>query len=407
MNIPELLAPAGGLSQLITAVRFGADAVYLGMPRFGLRSHAKNFPPEDLEKGIAFAHSRGAKVYVTLNIFATDEDLPGIAQSARQAQEAGADGLIMADPGAICVAREAAPGMPIHLSTQMSTMNAASARFWRDHGVSRIVLAREMSLAQIQSLHDQLPEGPELEMFVHGAVCMAYSGRCAISKYLAGRDGNRGDCAQPCRWTYTLSEERRPGVYFPVVPDGEGMQLLSACDMNLMPLLPQVCGTGVASLKIEGRMKNDFYIATVVGAYRRALDALRDGRFTGELMEALNAELCTVSHRPYDTGFALGQPSFPGSDALRQTRELSALVVSWANGQAVIRLKNRLFTGDALELMTPEGIFPFTLAEMRDESGQCLSVCAKPESLLAIPLQHPAEAGDLIRGTCRNHPCSE
>ena len=403
MNLPELLAPAGGMSQLVTAVRFGADAVYLGMPQFGLRAHAANFTPEQLEEAVAFAHGRDVKVYVTLNIFPLDDDLNGMAESARLAYRLGVDGAIMADPGAMDAVRGAAPDLPIHLSTQANTLNSASALFWKRSGVSRVVLARELSLAQIRAIHDNLPEGPELEMFVHGAVCMSYSGRCALSNYLAGRDGNRGDCAQPCRWKYALQEEKRPGVYLPVNPEGSGMQILSACDMNLIRLLPRVVETGVASLKIEGRMKNDFYIATVVSAYRRGLDAIREGCFTAELADELDTELHTISHRPYDTGFALGQPEFPGNDTLQQTRELSGIVLSWENGEAVIRMKNRLFAGDELELLTPGGIFPFTLDWMRDEGGALLTVCGRPESLLTIPLPHPAEPGDLVRGTCRNH----
>ena len=403
MNIPELLAPAGGMAQLVAAVRFGADAVYLGLTRFGLRAHAGNFTPEQLREGIAFAHARGAKVYAALNIFAYEEDLPAMVESARLARDAGADGAIMADPGAVDWVLRQVPGLPVHLSTQANTMNSASAAFWHRCGVKRIVLSRELSLEQIRALRQNAPSSLELEVFVHGAVCMSYSGRCALSRYLTGRDANRGDCAQPCRWKYALEEEKRPGLFFPLEETGEGLRLLSACDLNLMPLLPALCETGVSSLKIEGRMKNEFYVATVVGAYRRALDALREGRFTPELQRALDGELRTVSHRPYDTGFLLGRPEFPGDDALEQTRELSARVLSWQDGQAVIQMKNKLFVGDALELLTPEGVFPFTLTQIVAESGESVSSCGRPDSLLRIPLPHPAQEGDLLRGPCRNH----
>ena len=403
MNIPELLAPAGGMAQLVAAVRFGADAVYLGLTRFGLRAHAGNFTPEQLREGIAFAHARGAKVYATLNIFAYEEDLPAMVESARLARDAGADGAIMADPGAVDWVLRQVPGLPVHLSTQANTMNSASAAFWHRCGVKRIVLSRELSLEQIRALRQNTPSSLELEVFVHGAVCMSYSGRCALSRYLTGRDANRGDCAQPCRWKYALEEEKRPGLFFPLEETGEGLRLLSACDLNLMPLLPALCETGVSSLKIEGRMKNEFYVATVVGAYRRALDALREDRFTPELQRALDGELRTVSHRPYDTGFLLGRPEFPGDDALEQTRELSARVLSWQDGQAVIQMKNKLFVGDALELLTPEGVFPFTLTQIVAESGESVSSCGRPDSLLRIPLPHPAQEGDLLRGPCRNH----
>lgn len=406
MHKPELLAPAGGMPQLMTAVRYGADAVYLGLTRYGLRAHAGNFTPEQLREAAEYAHARGVKVYVTLNIFAYEEDVPAMVEAARLAREAGADGVIMADPGAADEVMRQVPGLPVHLSTQANTMNSASARFWHRCGVRRIVLSRELSLEQIRALRKNTPSSLELEVFVHGAVCMSYSGRCALSKYLTGRDANRGDCAQPCRWKYALEEEKRPGVYLPVEETEEGTRILSACDLNLIRLLPALCEAGVESLKIEGRMKNEYYIATVVGAYRRALDAIAEGRFTPEVAGALDAELRTVSHRPYDTGFLLGRPQFPGDDALEQTRELAARVLSWQDGMACVQMKNKLIVGDSLELLTPEGVFPFTLTEIRTEAGENVSECGHPNSVLHIPLPYPAQAGDLLRGLCRNHPAS-
>ena len=406
MHIPELLAPAGGMPQLKTAVRYGANAVYLGLTRYGLRAHAGNFTPEQLREAVEYAHARGVKVYVTLNIFAYEEDVPAMVEAARLAQETSADGVIMADPGAVDEVLHRVPGLPVHLSTQANTMNSASARFWHRCGVERIVLARELSLAQIKALRENTPGSLELEVFVHGAVCMAYSGRCALSRYLSGRDANRGDCAQPCRWKYTLEEEKRPGLHLPIEDVEGGTRILSACDMNLVRLLPALCEAGVDSLKIEGRMKNEYYIATVVGAYRRGLDALAEGRFTPELADALDAELRTISHRPYDTGFLLGRPQFPGDDALKQTRELAARVLEWEGGEALVQMKNKLIVGDALELLTPEGVFPFTLTEIRTEVGERVPECGRPDSILRIPLPHPAQPGDLLRGLCRNHPAA-
>lgn len=403
MHIPELLAPAGGMAQLETAVRYGADAVYLGLTRYGLRAHAGNFTPEQLREAVAYAHARGVKVYVTLNIFAYEEDVEAMVECAQLAQRAQADGVIMADPGAVDEVLRQAPGLPVHLSTQANTMNSASARFWSRCGVKRIVLARELSLEQIGALRRNTPDCLELEVFVHGAVCMSYSGRCMLSKYLTGRDGNQGDCAQPCRWRYVLEEEKRPGQHLPVEETADGLRILSACDMNLLRLLPALCETGVNSLKIEGRMKNEFYIATVVGAYRRALDALREGRFTPELADALDAELRTISHRPYDTGFLLGRPEFPGDDALQQTRELAARVLAWQDGEALIQMKNKLIVGDELELLTPEGVFAFPLTALATEAGEPLNACGQPNSRLRIPLPFPAQPGDLLRGRCRNH----
>lgn len=404
MKIPELLAPVGGGSQLIAAVRFGADAVYLGLNQYGMRAHAGNFTPETLKEAVAYAHAHHVLVFLTLNIFAYDEDIEPMVEAARTAKACGVDSLIMADPGAAMAVHDALPDMPIHLSTQMSTMNARSARIWHEMGVQRIVLARELSLERIRNMRAQLPDSLELEAFVHGAVCMSYSGRCALSKYLTGRDANRGDCAQACRWRYHLVEEKRPGQYFPVEGDVSGTQIFAAGDMNMLPYLDQLCEAGLSSLKIEGRMKNEYYIATVVGAYRRALDAIRDGRFTSELKAELTEELDKVSHRAYDTGFYFGEPERPGgNEGNTQTRELTARILSWENGTARIHLKNKVILGDPLELMTPRGVYSFALSSIRNEAGESLNQCGVPNSILYIDLPFPAEEGDLLRGPCRNH----
>lgn len=404
MKIPELLAPVGGRSQLIAAVRFGADAIYLGLNQYGMRAHAGNFTPDTLKDAVLYAHSHHVSVFLTLNIFAYDEDIEPMVEAARTASASSVDALIMADPGAAMAVHEALPNMPIHLSTQMSTMNARSARIWHEMGVQRIVLARELSLERIKNMRAQLPDSLELEAFVHGAVCMSYSGRCALSKYTTGRDANRGDCAQACRWRYHLVEEKRPGQYFPVEGNPSGTQIFAAGDMNMLPYLDQLCESGLSSLKIEGRMKNEYYIATVVGAYRRALDAIRDGRFTPELIRRLTDELDTVSHRAYDTGFYFGAPERPGgNDGNTQTRELTARILAWENGVARIQLKNRVLLNDPLELMTPRGIYPFTLSSIRTEDGEFIEKCGVPNSILLIDLPFPAEEGDLLRGPCRNH----
>ncbi len=403
--IPELLAPVGGGSQLSAAVRFGADAVYLGLNQYGMRAHAGNFSPEELREAVEYAHAHHVRVFLTLNIFAYDEDIDPITSSARLAAKSQVDALIMADPGAVSAVRDALPHMPIHLSTQMSTMNAASARMWHEHlGVQRIVLARELSLERIRNMRAQLPSSLELEAFVHGAVCMSYSGRCALSRYMTGRDANRGDCAQACRWRYQLLEEKRPGQYFPVEGTENGTQIFSAGDMNMLPYLDQLCDAGLNSLKIEGRMKNEYYIATVVGAYRRALDAIKRGSFDEGLKAELTQELTKISHRPYDTGFYFGEPERPGgNDGFSQSMELTGRILSWQDGWARIQLKNRVFTGDALELMTPGGVYCFTLDELRTPDGAALTQCGIPNTELMIPLAHPAQPGDLLRGPCRNH----
>lgn len=409
MTLPELLAPAGGEKQLKAAVRFGADAVYLGANRYGMRAHAGNFDEEALARATAWCHARGVKVYLTLNVFAYDEDIAPLVDLAKYAvRTCCVDALIMADPGAIAAVRDALPDAEIHLSTQMSTMNARAALFWHNVGIKRIVLAREMSLDRIRAMRAALPKSCELEAFVHGAVCMSYSGRCALSKYLTGRDANRGDCAQACRWTYRLEEQKRPGEYFPVEETAEGVHIFSAGDMNMLPHLDRLCDGSLDSLKIEGRMKNEYYVATVVGAYRQALSAIARGEFDDETRARLSGELNKISHRPYDTGFYFGAPEHPGDrDWFTQSRELAARVLSFSDGRAVIEVKNKIISGDALELMTPTGTFGFTLGGITRADGTVCSACPQPNSVVTIDLPHPCEEGDLIRGTCRNHQTGE
>ena len=409
MRLPELLAPAGGEKQLKAAVRFGADAVYLGANRYGMRAHAGNFDEEALARATAWCHARGVKVYLTLNIFAYDEDIEPLVDLAKYAVRAcGVDALIMADPGAIAAVMDALPEAEIHLSTQMSTMNARAVRFWHDAGIKRVVLSREVSLDRIKALRAAIPQSCELEAFVHGAVCMSYSGRCTLSKYLTGRDANRGDCAQACRWTYRLEEQKRPGEYFPVEETESGVHIFSAGDMNMLPYLDQLCGVPLDSLKIEGRMKNEYYVATVVGAYRQALNAIARGEFDDETRARLSGELLKISHRPYDTGFYFGAPEHPGDrDWFTQSRELAARVLSFSKGRAVIEVKNKILSGDSLELMTPAGTFGFTLGDLTRADGTVCSACPQPNSIVTIDLPHPCEEGDLIRGTCRNHQTGE
>lgn len=409
MRLPELLAPAGGEKQLKAAVRFGADAVYLGANRYGMRAHAGNFDEEALARATAWCHARGVKVYLTLNIFAYDEDIEPLVDLAKYAVRAcGVDALIMADPGAIAAVMDALPEAEIHLSTQMSTMNARAVRFWHDAGIKRVVLSREVSLDRIKALRAAIPQSCELEAFVHGAVCMSYSGRCTLSKYLTGRDANRGDCAQACRWTYRLEEQKRPGEYFPVEETESGVHIFSAGDMNMLPYLDQLCGVPLDSLKIEGRMKNEYYVATVVGAYRQALNAIARGEFDDETRARLSGELLKISHRPYDTGFYFGAPEHPGDrDWFTQSRELAARVLSFSKGRAVIEVKNKILSGDSLELMTPAGTFGFTLGDITRADGAVCSACPQPNSIVTIDLPHPCEEGDLIRGTCRNHQTGE
>ena len=291
----ELLAPAGGMEQLRAAVAFGADAVYLAAEQFGMRARAANFRMDEIPAAVAFAHDHGVKVHVTCNILMHPDDIDGLPAFFRALDAAGVDAFIIGDLGAFAVAGEVSPRVERHVSTQASVANAAAARVWHSLGASRVVCAREMSLADIARLRQETPPDLEIEAFAHGAMCMAVSGRCLISSYLTGRSGNKGHCTQPCRWSYQLEEEKRPGEFFPIEEDDRGTFIMNAKDLNMLAHLQALADAGVDSIKIEGRNKKAFYVATVVGAYRRALD--------GEPPEVVADELLAVSHRPYGTGF--------------------------------------------------------------------------------------------------------
>ena len=410
MGIPELLAPAGNMDALRAALHFGADAVYAGMKKYGLRAFAGNFSPEELKEAAALAHKAGKKLYVTMNSYPFDDELDDFTACAGLAAELGADAVIVADPGAVVTLRRELPQLKIHVSTQANTVNAPAAELYRDLGCERVILAREMSLDRIRALRKATGDGIQLETFVHGASCMAYSGRCMLSAYLAGRSGNRGECAQPCRWQYAVMEEKRPGEYMPVAEDERGTYLFSARDLCLLPLLPDLREAGVSSLKIEGRMKTEYYVAVTTGAYRRALDLLAKGReFFEEALPELTEELQCASHRLSDTGFLLGNPETPGeAEGFWQTREYTARVLEGAgeNGTARLLLKNRFFAGDELELMTPDGVrkvkaMPF----IREKTGETMDTLgvAGETILMELPGSRP---GDMLRGPVRNHRVS-
>ena len=311
---PELLAPAGGMSQLKAALRFGADAVYGGLSRFGLRASAELFTPETLEEAVSLLHSAGKKFYLTLNILPYDDELDELAATAKQALECGIDAAIVSDPGAFMILREHVPELPLHVSTQANIMNAGTAGLFIRLGAKRLVLSRELSLERIAALRRQLPEDIEIEAFVHGAMCMAYSGRCMMSDHLARRGGNRGECAQPCRWQYHLVEEKRPGEIISVEEDGRATSIFSAYDLCMLEHLPEMLDAGITSFKIEGRMKTAFYVSHAVSCYRQAFDLLlRHGEGTYRAsLPGLLAELEKASHRPWNPGFYFGMPEPSG-----------------------------------------------------------------------------------------------
>ena len=371
------------------------------MKHFGLRAFAGNFGPDELREAVRETHAAGRKFYVTMNIYPFDDELEAFGEAAKEAADCGVDAAIVADPGAIRFLRAKVPGLPIHVSTQANTLNAPAAELYRELGCERVILAREMSLERIRALKQKVGDGIQLETFVHGASCMAYSGRCMLSAYLTGRSGNRGECAQPCRWQYAVMEEKRPGEYLPVAEDEKGTYLFSARDLCLMPLLPELCDAGVASLKIEGRMKTEYYVAVVTGAYRRALDLLgKDREAFREALPEMTAELQCASHRLSDTGFLEGQPEKPG-----EAEGFCARVVGpeGPDGRARLLLKNRFYAGDELELMTPAGIRTIRAARfLREKTGEEMETLGIAGEIIRMPLPGCSE-GDMLRGPVRNH----
>ncbi|NLI21789.1 MAG: U32 family peptidase [Clostridiales bacterium] len=409
-GLPELLAPAGSMEALRAALRFGADAVYGGLTRYGLRASAANFTPETLAQAVQAAHAAGARFYATLNLLPLDSDLDGYLDTARQAAEAGVDAAIVSDLGAALLLKRELPGLPLHISTQANVLNSLTAlHFHEATGAVRVVLSREMSLSDIRGMRRRLPASLELEAFVHGAMCVAYSGRCLLSAALTGRSANRGECAQPCRWRYQVTEERRPGEYLPVVEGERGTYLFSAPDLCMLPHLPELIDAGVASLKIEGRMKTAYSVATVVWAYRRALDTLaRQGEaaYRGAVPE-LMAELRKASHRQSNTGFYFGEPEpAAGAGGYEQEMEFVGFVSrgAAAGAPAEVTLKNRFFVGDALEALTPEGPKPFTVGDLTlADTGEAVRTAGVAGTRLILTFPFPVDEGDLLRGPNRNH----
>ncbi len=377
---PELLAPAGNMEKCKMALRYGADAVYLGGKMFGLRAFANNFEIEEIKEAADFAHSLGKKVYVTVNIFAHNSDIEKLPEYLLALQKAGVDALLISDLGVWQTARTTVPDMPLHVSTQANTTNCAAVKAWQQLGAERVVLARELSLAEIAEIGANTDI--ELETFVHGAMCISYSGRCLLSSYLTGRDGNRGACAQACRWEYTLHEKNRPGESYDLEEDGHGTYVMNSKDLCLLARIPDLIKAGVCSLKIEGRMKSVHYVATVVSVYRKAIDAYMADPENYKVQPQWIEELNKVSHRPYTEGFATGRP---GADAqvyttssYEQTHDFVGIVLKYdaAGKKALIEQRNHVKNGEQLELLMPDGsLLPLTLADMRDEDGNAID-CA-------------------------------
>ena len=379
---PELLAPAGNMEKLHMALLYGADAVYLGGKMFGLRAFASNFSLAEMDEAVAFAHSLHKKVYVTVNIFAHNEDINNLPDYLRNLQAIGVDALLISDFGVWSVAREIIPEMPLHVSTQANTTNWAAVKAWENLGASRVVLARELSFTEMKEIGNKTEV--ELEAFVHGAMCISYSGRCWLSSYLTGRDGNRGACAQVCRWEFNLTEKNRPGEVYDVAGDDQGTYIMNSKDLCLLPYLPQLMEAGICSFKIEGRMKSAHYAASVVSVYRRAIDACwRDPQHYTVKQEWLD-ELEKVSHRPYTTGFALGKPDATAqvytTSSYLQTHEFVGLVRDWDNGRLTVEQRNHMKEGETLEVFCPDGnLRTLVLQEMRNQEGEPIVAAQHPQ----------------------------
>lgn len=394
MQRMELLAPAGGMEQLKAALRFGADAVYGGLSRHSLRAFAGNFDAAALSEAVRLCHAQGARFYAAINALATDGELSDFVDTAREALEAGVDAAIVADVGVAAELRRQVPGLALHLSTQLSVLNAPAAEALRAvTGATRVVLAREMRLEDIAALRRALSPDMALEAFVHGAMCVAYSGRCLLSAALTGRSANRGACAQPCRYHYALVEEQRPGEYFPIGEDEGGAYILNSRDMCMIDHIPELLGAGLNSLKIEGRAKSAYYAGIVTGAYRHAVDAAAAGK---PLERVWRDEVEKVSHRPYSTGFYFGAPG-QHTESARYVRDWQVMAVVTSctpDGTALCSLRNKFSAGDELELVGP-GVAPvaFRAQELTDGDGLPIDQARKPQ--MALHLKLPVQAPPL------------
>lgn len=403
----ELLAPAGDLEKLKIAVLYGADAVYLGGTSFGLRAKAKNFGYEEMKAGVEYAHKHNVKVYVTCNIFAHNDDFEKMADYFRELQELNVDAILVADPGVFALARETVPDMDIHISTQANNTNYHTALFWKKLGAKRIVMARELSLKEIKGISDNIPEELEIEAFVHGAMCISYSGRCLLSNYLSGRDANKGACSHPCRWQYYVTEKTRPNEYMPVVEDDRGTYIFNSKDLCMINHIPELVEAGVMSLKIEGRIKTSFYVGTVIRAYREAIDDyLKDPELYDKKRseDYYIKEVSKASYRGFTTGFYYGKPGtteqiYTTSSYIR-TYDFIGMVQSYdkESGFAVIEQRNKFVVGDKVEFLRHNGeIFEQEIKEMYDEDGELITEAPHPQQIIKLKVDKEVEAFDMMR----------
>ena len=406
MELPELLAPAGNMAKLKIALDYGADAVYCAGKEFGLRAKADNFSRKELQDAVEYVHQRNKKIYLTLNIIPHNQDLEKIMEFLKFLAELNVDGVIVSDPGVLYLFEENKMDLPLHLSTQANTVNWASVKFWEKKGVERIILARELSREEIAEIKSRTSAG--LEVFIHGSMCISYSGRCLLSNYLTGRDANRGNCAQPCRWKYSLVEEKRPGQYFPIADDDRGSYIMNSRDLNLLEEIPELVELGVESLKIEGRMKSIHYVATVTGVYRQALNEYAGDPDSFSVKQEWKDELDKVSHRPYTKGFFHGNPEQQGqnyadSSYIRNYKYLGQVKGFLPDpGLAIVRIKNKICQGDEVEFFGPGGdAFKQRIDVILNTDGETVKEAPHPESTVKVGVERPIGENYIIR-RCTN-----
>ena len=400
---PELLVPASSLEVLKTAVIFGADAVYIGGEAFGLRAKAKNFTKEDMRQGIAFAHEYNKKVYVTVNILAHNDDLPGVREYLKELKELKPDGLIIADPAIFMLAKEICPEIERHISTQANNTNYGTYKFWWDLGATRVVSARELPLKEIREIRDHIPEEMEIESFMHGAMCISYSGRCLLSNYFTGRDANQGACTHPCRWKYSVMEEKRPGEYFPVYENERGTYIFNSKDLCMIEHIPEMIEAGIDSFKIEGRMKTALYVATVARTYRKAIDDYLESpeKYRNNMPWYLD-QISNCTYRQFTTGFYFGKPSEEAQiyDSNTYVKEYTYLGIIGGEKDGMYRIeqRNKFSVGETIEIMKPNGDnVEVVVKRIVNEDGEDQESAPHSKQVLYIDLAQKADIYDILR----------
>ena len=400
---PELLLPAGSPEVLRVAVDYGADAVYIGGEMYGLRAKAHNFSTEDMKSSIAYAHEHGVRVYVTANITAHNRDLSGVEEYFRELAEVCPDALIISDPGVFDIAKEVLPNMELHISTQANNVNYRTYRFWQRQGAKRVVSARELSLEEIGELRRNIPDDLEIETFIHGAMCISYSGRCLLSNYLTGRDANLGACTHPCRWKYYVMEETRPGEYFPVMENERGTYIFNSKDLCMVEHIPELVAAGIDSFKVEGRMKTALYVATVARAYRRAIDDFFESEEKyRENLPLYREEIEKCTYRSYTTGFFFGKPGsnaqvYDNNDYNKEYTYLGFAVKAEQN-RLTMQQRNKFCVGDTVEIMEFDGSSRYAkVLAMEDEEGNEMTSCPHPLQVFTVTLDIPVKEGVLLR----------